>query len=158
MNYFLDTEFDGFGGPLLSLALVREDGESLYLTYIGHAAKDPWVRENVLPIMRSVPYEVGVVNCNHHGGAYRIAEFLHNDLDPHIHTDWPDDVRYFCQAIITGPGHMVAIPHIKFEVHRVDAYPTLLPNAVQHNAWWDAMALRHLLIGACSGAPVKEKA
>ena len=40
---------------------------------------------------------------------------------------------------------MVNIPHLSFEVHRVDAYPTALPGAVQHNAWWDAMALRHLL-------------
>ena len=28
---------------------------------------------------------------------------------------------------------------------RVDAYPTDLPGAVRHNAWWDAMALKHLL-------------
>ena len=27
MRYYLDTEFDGFGGPLLSLALAGEDGE-----------------------------------------------------------------------------------------------------------------------------------
>ncbi|MNK33432.1 hypothetical protein D3C87_519150 [compost metagenome] len=145
MNYYLDTEFDGFGGPLLSLALVREDGASLYLVYQDHAAQQPWVRENVVPILRAVPFPVSVVNCRHHGGAYRIAEFLLGDPAPHINTDWPDDVRYFCQAIITAPGEMVAIPHLSFEVHRVDAYPTDLPGAVQHNAWWDAMALRHIL-------------
>lgn len=27
MKYFLDTEFDGFGGDLISLALVCEDGQ-----------------------------------------------------------------------------------------------------------------------------------
>ncbi|CAB3904204.1 hypothetical protein LMG26858_04393 [Achromobacter anxifer] len=145
MNYYLDTEFDGFGGPLLSLALVREDGASLYLIYQGHAAQQPWVRENVLPIMRAVPLPVSAVNCHHHGGAYRIAEFLHGDPSPHINTDWPDDVRYFCQAIITAPGQMVAIPHLSFEIHRVDSYPTTLDGAIQHNAWWDAMALRHIL-------------
>lgn len=145
MNYYLDTEFDGFGGPLLSLALVREDGASLYLVYQDHAAQQPWVRENVVPILRAVPSPVSVVNCRHRGGAYRIAEFLHGDPDPHINTDWPDDVRYFCQAIITAPGQMVAIQHLSFEIHRVDAYPTSLEGAIQHNAWWDAMALRHLL-------------
>ncbi len=36
----------------------------------------------------------------------------------------------------------------EFEMHRVDAYPTMLPGAVQHNAYWDAMALRHKLTGA----------
>lgn len=30
MRYYLDTEFNGRGGQLLSLALVREDGESIY--------------------------------------------------------------------------------------------------------------------------------
>lgn len=145
MNYYLDTEFDGFGGPLLSLALVREDGASLYLVYTDHVAHDPWVRDNVLPIMRAVPYDVSVVNCNRPGGTFRIAAFLSADPEPHINTDWPDDVRYFCQAIIIGPGQMASIPHLSFEIHRVDAYPTDLPGAVQHNAWWDAMALRHLL-------------
>ena len=145
MRYYLDTEFDGFGGNLLSLALIREDGPSLYLVYTDHAAQEPWVRENVLPIMRSVPYEVTVVNCSMQGGAARIAEFLAGDDMPHINTDWPDDVAYFCKAIIVGPGFMVDIPHLMFEVHRVDAYPTDLPGAVQHNAWWDAMALRQLL-------------
>ena len=32
MRYFLDTEFNGFGGALLSLALVPEDGEEFYVT------------------------------------------------------------------------------------------------------------------------------
>lgn len=30
MRYFLDTEFNGFGGGLISLALVREDGLPFY--------------------------------------------------------------------------------------------------------------------------------
>lgn len=37
------------------------------------------------------------------------------------------------------------MPPLRFEVSNLDAYPTDLPGAVQHNAWWDAMALRHLL-------------
>lgn len=46
----------------------------------------------------------------------------------------------------TGPGTMIEVrPSIKFEMHRVDAYPTTLPGAIQHNAYWDAMALRHKL-------------
>ncbi len=33
MRYFLDTEYNGFGGALLSLALVPEDGgEEFYVT------------------------------------------------------------------------------------------------------------------------------
>ena len=32
MRYFLDTEYNGWGGVLLSLALVPDDGEDLYVT------------------------------------------------------------------------------------------------------------------------------
>ena len=49
-----------------------------------------------------------------------------------------------CGALITGPGEMVAIPRLKFELERVDAYPTTLEGAIQHNALWDARALKHL--------------
>ena len=33
MRYFLDTEYNGIGGALLSLALVPDDGDELYLTF-----------------------------------------------------------------------------------------------------------------------------
>ena len=37
MRYFLDTEYNGTGGALLSLALVPDEGEELYVTLIGRA-------------------------------------------------------------------------------------------------------------------------
>ena len=153
MRYFLDTEINGFGGELISLALVREDGKSLYLIYPELKWYDFWVQENVLPILRNVPF-VGVgmtprlsVNDIHQleytwQGPPLIQEFFQHDSAPLIVTDWPDDIRYFCQSIITGPGTMINIPLVSFDMIRVDAYPTTLEGAVQHNAWWDAMALR----------------
>ena len=74
-----------------------------------------------------------------------VEEFLAGDEGPVIVVDWPDDIRYFCETIIVGPGKMIDIPGLTFEVFRVDAYPTDLPGAVQHNALWDARALRHKL-------------
>lgn len=165
MRYFLDCEFDGFGGPLISLALVREDGESIYLVY-QQTAKDPWVQKNVLPILWDIPspmpgmaYELGEDQSGEWQpqpraprmtpqveGAHRIANFLKGDDRPYIITDWPDDVRYFCGTVITAPGEMVSIPSLRFEVVRVDAYPSVVPGAVQHNAWWDAKSLMHLLL------------
>jgi hypothetical protein len=35
---------------------------------------------------------------------------------------------------------------LKFEILRVEPYPTDLQGAVEHNAWWDAMALRRRLL------------
>jgi hypothetical protein len=149
MRYYLDTEFNEFGGDLISLALVRDDGESLYLVYPDLEEYGPWVKDNVVPILWSIPSPLTgmAYKLEDHGeGAYRIQEFLHGDPHPVILTDWPDDIRYFCQAIITGPGMMINTgPSIVFQMVRVDAYPTTLEGAVQHNAWWDAMALRELL-------------
>jgi hypothetical protein len=145
MNYYLDTEFNGFGGELISLALVRHDGESLYLVYPEpRNGYKSWVWENVVPILWSIPSPLPGMAYkleNKQEGALRIAEFLKNDPDPMIITDWPDDIKYFCNAVITGPGTMANIPRFKFDMNRVDAYPTTLPGAVQHNAWWDARAL-----------------
>lgn len=142
MRYYLDCEFDGYRGHLISVALVREDGHSGYWV-VSDVAGDPWVRENVLPILYTA--HVGGKHVPMETCVEEIASFLKGDPAPVIVTDWPDDVRYFCELSITGPGTMIDVPGLKFEVHRVDAYPTELEGAVQHNAWWDAMALRHLL-------------
>lgn len=148
MRYFLDTEFNGFGGELLTLAMVREDGNSLYLGVPPNdlsADIDPWVLKNVLPVATRIPRHVKFVIADPDEFPGLIAEFLRGDPRPYIVTDWPDDVSYFCRALITGPGLMCSVPSLRFEIVRVDAYPTELKGAVQHNAWWDAMALRHLL-------------
>lgn len=144
MIYFLDCEFNEFGGELISLALVRQDGESLYLVYPDpEAGYGSWVKDNVVPILYSVPDFVEAYRVRTtEDGARLIAKFLENDRDIAIITDWPDDIRYFCQAVIVGPGQMVNIDNLTFRMVRVDAYPTKLPLAVQHNAWWDAMALK----------------
>lgn len=147
MRYFLDTEFNEFGGDLISLALVREDGESIYLVYPDLAEYGPWVKEHVVPFIWSIPSPLPGMAYkleSHEEGARRIAAFLANDVHPVIVTDWPDDIRYFCQAIITGPGMMVGIDNLVFQMIRINAYPTELDGAVQHNAWWDAKALREL--------------
>ena len=47
MRYFLDTEFNGFGGTLISLALVSELGTSIYLIYPLTGMIDPWARDHV---------------------------------------------------------------------------------------------------------------
>lgn len=147
MRYTLDTEFNGFGGDLLSLALVREDGESLYLVTSDPPPLVEWVAVNVWPIMHDCPADVVVAPMPKWPAA--IAHFFAEDLGvPYVISDWPDDIRYLCQALITGPGMMAPVPRIQFDVVRVDAYPTALHGAVQHNAWWDAMALRARLFPA----------
>lgn len=140
MRYFLDTEFNEFGGALISLALVAEDGRELYLA-TDCRKPGKWVKQNVIPII-DCP---GASACRIMPSAFGrvVAAFLSEDQFPSIVADWPDDIRYFCQALITGPGEMVSIRNLIFQMIRIDAYPTNLPGAVQHNALWDARALRH---------------
>ena len=143
MRYYLDTEFDGFRGTLLSLALVRQDGESIYIIN-DVEPMDLWVRANVYQIIYMCP-KAPFESYHQEDLAGHIAGFLMGDPDPVIISDWPADIRYFCDLIEFPMGKMAKIAGLKFEMRRVDAYPTTLPGAIQHNAWWDAMALRHLL-------------
>lgn len=145
MRYYLDTEFDGHNGPLLSLALVAEDGESIHIRTTDRAI-DPWVIENVEPLMNAHDATVQTV-CSPSAVGVTIASFFSSQRDtaPVVIADSVVDVGRFCRALSTGLDggwSSVDYPLVKFEVHDVAAYPTDLPGAVQHNAWWDAMALR----------------
>lgn len=152
MKYYADCEFDGFGGPLLSLALIREDNEAIYIIYEHNVlgANDPWVTENIIHILDDIPSPIpGMaysVDSNESATAL-LGAYLRHDDNPHIIVDWPDDIKYICQALITGPGTMINIPRVTFEVVRVDSWPNKIPCAVQHNAYWDAQALRVKLNG-----------
>lgn len=150
MKYFLDTEFNGYLGELISLAIVAQDDRELYLMNIDRMENTiEWVKENVMPIL-TVP-GAEPVPSNYEQISHEIEQFLAGDSDPVIVVDWPDDIKYLCEALITGPGQMVAVPRLTFEMVRVDAYPTELPGAVQHNALWDARALRVAVGGSSDG-------
>ena len=56
MRYFLDTEYDGFGGRLISLALVGESGgDEFYVVIDGEPVRDAWVERHVMPFLDMVP-------------------------------------------------------------------------------------------------------
>ena len=151
-RFYIDCEFDGHGGPLLSIALVREDGYSIHIR-TNQIAQDPWVIANVVAAM-----DKDDAHCKQWIPLGEVGESIRSfvgDCDcPTIIADSPVDIGRFCQAISTGSDGGWAsadYPAMRFEVHNVACYPTDLPGAVQHNAWWDAMALRHKLTSSLSG-------
>lgn len=146
MRYYLDCEFDGHNGPLLSIALVAETGWSLHVRTTARA-DDPWVMANVEPLMDSHRADLDATNVRMNCVGDELRRFLRNDHHPIIVADSVVDIARFCRAISTSDdgGWASVEGDIKFEVHDVAAYPTSLPGAVQHNAWWDAMALRDKL-------------
>lgn len=138
IRLFLDAEFDGFAGPLISLALVPLDQRlSEFYAITTHRAQDEWVIKNVVPVL---------------GPAYRwdpknlpgmLATYLNQFAEPvSVTADWPDDFTYLMKALIKGPGEMAKLDH-KFGMVLDCSLPgTADTSQVPHNALWDARALR----------------
>lgn len=129
MKIFIDGEWNSYGGELISLALVAEDGRSFY-EVLGCENPDPWVTENVMPklakpwiVMQSLQPQ--------------LEYFLSQFDSVHIIADWPEDIMWFCKVLITGPGTRLNTPPLTMQILRVD---TVSQNP--HNALADAQALR----------------
>lgn len=146
MRYFLDTEFNGFGGALLSLALVPEDGEEFYVRIELGEPLHPWVERNVAPYLDSVPVGLLAPPLPRDEAAAAIAAYLAADPAPEIVADWPDDIAYCCGLLLTGPGLMVPVPPIRFQLLPLPGFSTAENSAVPHNALHDARALRDHVI------------
>jgi hypothetical protein len=146
MRYFLDTEYNGWGGALLSLALVPEDGEELYLTLDWDGALEPWVERNVVPYLDTVPDNLISPRMSRDDAARTIAHYLAGDPDPLIVADWPEDIAQFNALLVTGPGVMTEVPPLSFRFLPLSGFSTAANSAVPHNALHDARALRdHVL-------------
>ena len=146
MKYYIDCEFDGHKGPLLSIAMVRQDGESIYVRTT-LPAFDPWVLNNVVPVLDKHMADMAVT-CDVLDVADFLANFIGWDDCPTIIADSPVDIGRFCVVMSTdhdGGWRSCDYTRMLFEVHNVQCYPTGLQGAVQHNAWWDALALKEKL-------------
>ena len=92
MRYFLDTEYNGFGGALLSLALVPDDGgEEFYVTIAHDGPLDPWVERHVVPFLDMVPASLRSPRLSRDAAAEALASWLQHDPAPHILAHWPED-------------------------------------------------------------------
>lgn len=142
LRYFLDTEYNGWGGALLSLALVAESGEELYLMLDHQGPLDAWVERNVLPYLQSVPDSLRTAPLSRAAAAEALSYFLGGDPDPLIIADWPEDIAHFASLLVTGPGLMVPLASVRFELVALTGFSTAANSAVPHNALHDARALR----------------
>jgi hypothetical protein len=146
MRYFLDTEYNGWGGALLSLALVPDDGEDLYLTLDWDGPIEPWVERNVLPYLDTVPEPLVSPRLSRADAARAIAHYLGGDPEPVIVADWPEDIAQLNMLLLTGPGTMVEVPPLTFRFVELSGFSTAANSKVPHNALYDARSLRdHIL-------------
>lgn len=143
MRYFLDCEYDGFGGPLLSLALVPEEGDEEYYALLEHERPlSDWVERHVAPffdmvpaLLRRTPQPAGTV-------AHELAAWLAGLSEVEIVADWPEDIALFCRLLMPGDGQVVDVPPLTFRWLRTPGFSTARNSAVPHNALHDARALR----------------
>jgi hypothetical protein len=130
---YLDTEFNGFGGELISMALVSPEGHEWY------ECMDPpkmvwnaWVHENVLPVLGKEPIPKDAFRES-------FKKFIEWFDRPQIICDWHTDIMHFCQ-MLDGDSWPQSIP---FEgTFKVIQTPTGEPKPeIPHNALSDARAL-----------------
>lgn len=148
MNIYIDTEFNGYRGELISLALVDEDGRSFYEVLDRHDTPVvAWVAENVIPQLFKLPTTMLTgAPCSLADMQALLEWWLQDYESVHLIADWPEDIEHFCHALITGPGTRIDTPPLTMEVRRdLDAVSEL-----PHNALADALAIRlkHLQLTA----------
>ena len=96
MRYYVDTEFNGSGGQLISIGIVRQDGAQFYQELVMHQLPQPWIKENVLPLLTRKPVARAVCTGN-------LQRFLTLD-QPVSHTfvvDWPEDLVHLGNLMVT---------------------------------------------------------
>jgi hypothetical protein len=143
-KFFIDTEFNGFGRDLISMAIVGENGEEFYevVELRPDILIDSFVLEHVLPRTEKQPAQYSVFQD-------KLREFLirYVSYDSMIIADWPDDISYFCKAMISSPGECIC--HLRLNMV-VDHRLSSSQSKNLHNALEDARAIRdcyhHLLI------------
>jgi hypothetical protein len=138
---FIDTEFNGsplngFSGQLISMAILDKFNEFYEVIRLSNDIPiDPWVEENVIPVLNKTP-----ISFKEFQG--KLESFLNKCFFPDgfiIVADWPDDIKYFCDSLITDPGYMISVP--SFETRVILDINSSNSN-IPHNALEDAKAIR----------------
>jgi len=140
MRYFLDVEFNGFGGELISLALVPE-AEDAAPFYEAVTCEKPtaWVAEHVLPVLQTTAIARSAM-------ASRFADYLGDDEDPVLIADWPEDIAHAAMVMVIAPGQRVALDRIGFQMMDPLGFDAAALSKVPHNAYHDAVALRDYVL------------
>lgn len=135
---FLDTEFNGFGGELISIALVSDKGGKDAEFYgVRHLPDDivPWASQHVVPVLDQSPEDDDVLKR-------RLREFLHGHAGEPIVADWPLDFIHFL-VLLCEPGGRAYQFALTMQLIKQGAIESSLP----HNALADATALMRAYTG-----------
>jgi hypothetical protein len=134
MRIFIDCEFNDFEGDLISMALVSEDGREWYEVVPCDFPTD-WVVIHIMPILNKTPVSISNMQRS-------LASWLSQFETLHVVADWPEDIKHFCNALITGPGTDLDIPPLTMEILKIIDAVSELP----HNALADARGIRKAIL------------
>jgi transposase len=138
MRLYLDTEFNGHGGELLSMALVSEHGvsppfDSFYEVCHWRLPIDPWVSANVMPKLGKEPIRAHLFRpCFH--------SWIRHFDNPEIICDWHADAEHFCR-LLAGNDYGSSLD-FACRITILRTPPGQPVSANPHNALADARALR----------------
>lgn len=136
MDIYIDCEWNGFGGELISIALCAANGDEFYEVLGWRGDTVEWVSKNVVPVLwkgiDAIPDE-----CYKEEAQQYLHDFLFSYEEVTIISDWPEDIERFCDLLITGPGTRIETPPLTMKIAKIDA-----PSEVPHNALWDARGIR----------------
>jgi hypothetical protein len=140
MIFFVDTEFNGFGGELISIALVPRDQSKLsfYEEVILPERIHPWVKMNVIPLLdyrNQVSREEARVS---------LWSYLRGFTEDNLFiADYPYDITLLTALLCDSNGNY-SNARMSFLVRQ----PPREPEPIRpHNALSDAVALRRAFIG-----------
>lgn len=131
---FLDTEFNGFGGALISIALVSDKGgknSEFYAVRCLPSKIHPWVQEHVVPYL-VLPSE------DDHVLRARLAQFLRHHAGEPVIADWPEDLAHLLYCLCEAGG---ISQRIELDLRLIESGE--LNSRMPHNALADARALMH---------------
>lgn len=133
MTIFLDCEFNGFGGTLISIGMVSDDGRpgaEFYAVRTLPTAIHPWVTEHVIPVLGKKPEPDNVIQK-------RLLAYLSAHAGQVIVADWFEDLTNFLQLLSAGPGWAYRF-NLDLKLLNTGGE---IASATPHNALSDAHAL-----------------
>lgn len=136
---FIDTEFDSFGGRLISIAVVGDQGEEYY-GVVADTAVNPWVQEHVIPKLGQHP--IALDQLREQIVSFLVWNFPECQLQ--VYADWPDDLAHFF-SLLSEPNGVTRITSPVVGIFTRPPRPPTPDNP--HNALSDARALKEAFLG-----------
>jgi hypothetical protein len=139
VRFYLDTEFNGHGGDLISLALIA-DGAAWYAAQDPrdlpesprYKPWDPWVAKHVIPVL-GVEFTRPLIFRS------EFQCFIQQFSNPEIICDWHVDAQHFC-SLLQGPDYGSSLD-FACRITILKTPPGQPVSAQPHNALADARAL-----------------